>query len=447
MGAGFLFDPRMNSTPSPAPTKFDSAVCAFCLVPFTDNEVPTLIGTPDGRAPRFHRDCVTPSGASAIRNLQIRHGYAAPIGPRPATIVETVAQFVTRYVVLPGYDESMLTSLYAIHTHAFEVAYATPYIYVTSAEPECGKSRLLEVLEYVCRNATMVAQISASTLFRQLGSDIARPTMLIDEVDALFTGSKNEELRGILNSGYQHKGHVWRTLPGKDKRSQVIDLESGEMTGEAGSDVVKFPTFCPKILAGIDNGQLPPTLASRSITINLRRKRPDQDVARFLPRKVEPQAELLQDAISAWVKTNLDAIGDYEPEFLEGVSDRQFQIIEPLLQIAHAAGIENEARDSLSRLLARPPVTLTQGQQVLQAAATYFQASGMDRITTSRLENATGYNGKLISELLRKYDVKSMTLNKGHAAVGDKNAKGYYRRDLQEAIASYLPSADEDADS
>lgn len=362
------------------------------------------------------------------------------IGPRPATIIETVAKFITKYVALPTYDEARLLALYAIHTHAFEVAYATPYLYVTSAEPECGKSRLLETLEYVCRNATMVAQISASTLFRQLGSDIARPTMLIDEVDALFTGAKNEELRGILNSGYQHKGHVWRTLPGKDKGTFAVDVD-GNVTGEAGSDVVKFPTFCPKILAGIDNGQLPPTLASRSITIMLRRQRPGQEVARFLPRKVEPEAETLQETIAAWVKANLDTIGEYEPEFLEGVSDRQFQITEPLLQIAHAAGIEDETRESLVRLMARPAVTLTQGQQILAAAAAYFNESGMDRITTSRLENATGYNGKLIGSLLAKYDVKPTTLNKGHAAVGDKNAKGYYQRDLSEAMESYLPSA------
>lgn len=367
--------------------------------------------------------------------------YAQPIGPRPATIVETVARFIMKYVALPSYDEARLLALYAIHTHAFEVAYATPYLYVTSAEPECGKSRLLETLEYVCRNATMVAQISASTLFRQLGSDTARPTMLIDEVDALFTGSKNEELRGILNSGYQHKGHVWRTLPGKDKGTFNFNAETGESTGEAGSDVVKFPTFCPKILAGIDNGQLPPTLASRSITIVLRRKRPDQDVARFLPRKVEPEAELLQDMITDWVKANLDTIGDYEPEFLEGISDRQFQITEPLLQVAHAAGIEDETRETLSRLLARPAITLTQGQQILAAAATYFNQSGHDRITTNWLSTATGYNGKLIASLLGKYEVAPVTLNKGHAVTGGKNAKGYYKRDLLEAIQSYLPSA------
>lgn len=356
------------------------------------------------------------------------HGRDAGLGeygPRTKTIVDEVAEFITTYVALPRWQDVTTLALYALHTHAFEVAYATPYIYITSAEPECGKTRLLEVIEYVARNAGISAKITPSTLYRDMNSDEHRPTMLIDEVDALFSGSKNEDMRGILNSGYQHKGSIRITLPGKS---------------EDGSDVVTMPTFCPKVLAGIDNGQLPPTLASRSITITLRRKRPDQNVARFLPRKVEPVADALVERMTEWTKANLDTIGDYEPEYVEGLGDRAFQISEPLLQVAHAAGIEQEARTALLTLLTAPKVTLTQGQQVLKAARDYFNEAQVDRVTTARLENATGFNGKLIGVLMSKYDVASVTLNKGHVAVGDKNAKGYYLRDMKDAIDAYLPN-------
>ena len=347
----------------------------------------------------------------------------APTLPRVATVLDTVAQFITRYVALPSYNEALVLAAWVIHTHAFEVAYATPYIYITSAEPECGKTRTLEVLEYAARNTTLSSSMSASSLYRRMmGADFARPTLLIDEVDALFNGAKNETLRGVLNSGYQRRGTVSITLPGKDDDSDVVDL----------------PTFCPKIMAGIDNGNLPPTLASRAITITLRRKRPDQEVQRFLPRKVEPIADALVETITEWVKSHMEIIEDYEPEFVEGISDRGFEISEPLLQIAHAAGIEDEMRAALTVLLSKPKVTLTQGQQVLQAARDHFVNNDIDRVTTASLEVATGFNGKLIGSLLSKYEIKPMTLNKINAG---KNAKGYYAYQLQDAIDTYLPGA------
>lgn len=348
-----------------------------------------------------------------------------PVGPRPATILDEVAAFINTYMVLPSYEASLVLAAWVIHTHAFEAAYATPYIYINSAEPECGKSTLLELLENIARNAGMAAKVTPSTLYREMSDpDSPRPTMLIDEVDALFSGSKNEDMRGVLNSGYQHRGHIKVTLPGKN---------------EDGTDVVKMPTFCPKALAGIDNGQLPPTLASRSITVTLRRKRPDQTVERLLPQIMEPQAAALRDYIGVWVDVNLDAIQAQKIAFVDGMGDRTFQISYPLLQIAAQAGCQHDLEDAILTLTRKPATILTQGQQVLKAAHDYFQASGMDRITTSRLENATGYNGKLIGSLLAKYDVAPKTLNKGHAAVGDKNAKGYYKRDLDDAMATYLP--------
>lgn len=421
----------MSNTPMtnsrPAPTKSAPAKCWYCDRPIKG--VPTQINRPAG-AVLMHGECVDPSSASAIANGHPSRGkvqYDAPIGPRPASIVDEVAGFIRRYVVLPSYTEAFTLALWTIHTHAFEVAYATPYIYVNSAEPECGKTRLLETLEYVARNASVAAKVTPSTLYREMSDpDSPKPTMLVDEVDALFSGSKNEDMRGILNSGYQHRGHIKVTLPGRNEDS----------------DVVTMSTFCPKVLAGIDNGQLPPTLASRSITITLRRKRPDQDVARFLPRKVEPLADELQETITEWVKVNLDTVADYEPEFVDGIGDRAFQITEPLLQVAYAAGVEDEAREAIATLLTKPTVTLTQGQQVLMAAREWFTESDMDRVTTARLENATGFNGKLIGTLLAKYGIRPVTLNKGHAVTGDKNAKGYYLRDLADAIATYLPNAD-----
>lgn len=358
---------------------------------------------------------------------------------RDRCIVDDVADYITTYMVLPSREAALVLATWAVHTHAFKAAYATPYIYVNSMEPGCGKSTLLELLEYIVQNGGMSASITTASLYREMANPAApRPTMLIDEVDALFNGAKNETMRGVLNSGYQHRGQVKVTLPGKNK--DEVDPETGEIT--PGNDVVTMPTFCPKMLAGIDNGELPPTLQSRSITITLRKKRStDTSVQRFLPRRVERIALPLHDAIAEWAVLNLDAITEYEPEWIDEMDDRTFQICEPLLQVAHVAGCEEDVTAALLALTAKPKKALTQEQKVLKAARDYFETTGHDRVTSATLETATGYNGKLIGSLLAKFDIRSTTLNKGHDANPDRNAKGYYARQFEDAIATYLTDA------
>ena len=65
-----------------------------------------------------------------------------------ARVLEDLAAFVRRYVVMPP-AQTNAVALWVAHTHAFEAAESTPYLRVTSAEPVSGKTRLLEVLELV----------------------------------------------------------------------------------------------------------------------------------------------------------------------------------------------------------------------------------------------------------------------------------------------------------
>lgn len=59
-----------------------------------------------------------------------------------------------------------------------------------------------------------------------------------------------------------------------------------------------FETFCPKAIAGI--GQLPDTVADRSIPIRLKRKGPNEAVERFRRRNVLGQANEIRERIPAW---------------------------------------------------------------------------------------------------------------------------------------------------
>ena len=55
-------------------------------------------------------------------------------------------RYLRRYVVLSD-PQAQACALWVVHAHAFAVAEATPYLNITSAVKQCGKTRLLEVLE------------------------------------------------------------------------------------------------------------------------------------------------------------------------------------------------------------------------------------------------------------------------------------------------------------
>ena len=100
-------------------------------------------------------------------------------------------------------------ALWVAHTHGVAAADVTPYISISSAEKRSGKTRLLEVLELLVSNPLQAANISDAALYRAIGdSESPTPTVLIDEVDAIF-GTKareREELRGLLKRRLQ----AWR---------------------------------------------------------------------------------------------------------------------------------------------------------------------------------------------------------------------------------------------
>jgi hypothetical protein len=63
-------------------------------------------------------------------------------------------------------------------------AETSPYLGVTSAEKLSGKTRLLDVLETVVCKPWRTITPSQAVVFRKLQRD--QPTLLLDEVDAIF---------------------------------------------------------------------------------------------------------------------------------------------------------------------------------------------------------------------------------------------------------------------
>ena len=353
--------------------------------------------------------------------------------PMPAQdtgeLLTDVEAFVRRFVVLPG-DASYLTAtLYVAHTWAFDAAHATPYLVVESPEKQSGKTRLLEVLELICRNPVKVASITAAALFQTVG--YGTPTLMIDEADAIFAGNseRSEDLRGVLNAG---------NAPG----SVVI-------RGGRDGTPVSYPVFCPKVIAGIATGRLPDTIRDRAIVVAMDRKLKSERVERLRRRRIQVEVDGLRGRLQAWAGQNTTSLERFElAAEIEQISDRMEEAWEPLLAIAEIAGggYPERAREAALGLdAADEDDGATSANVLLFALRDVFadreamfsrqlvaDLNDNDELPFAGWSDGKGIKQAEIARLLKRYRVKSRTVR-----VGSATAMGYRREQFEAAWERY----------
>ena len=362
----------------------------------------------------------------------VRRGAANSRAPRTTqdpNLVGDLVAFVRRYVVMSE-DKLLVIALWIIHTHIIRAFDQTPYLVVTSPEKQCGKSRLLEVLELLVSRPWLVLEPSEAVVYRQVNAK--SPTLLLDEVDAIFNprrADKHEGLRALLNAGHRRGATVPRAM-------------------NFGKDVEHFRVFCAKVLAGI--GTLPDTITDRSIPIRLERKTREEKTARFFRREAEPVAEELSDRAEKWADANESALADARPTMPEELSDRMQEGCEPVAAIADLLDCGIEARAALVRLLAverldsqetmrvrllrdlrmifnRRPKARAAFTESLITELLHIPESGWDSYYRRQID------AKDLASLLRHYGVKPTTVRNKHQV-----AKGYKRDDLVPVWERYL---------
>jgi hypothetical protein len=193
-------------------------------------------------------------------------------------LLETCRAWIRRYIVVSD-EQAVVMATWILHTYVFDAAETTPYIHITAPEKECGKSRLMEVLEALAFDPISSGGTTAAALVRGIA---AKPsTVFLDEMDALFKGNKEgaEAIRGILNAGFC-----------KGKPFRKCNVTSHE--------IEEFDAFCPKCFAGI--GKLPDTVSSRSVVIEMRRKLPREAVEPFRRRAVKEAALPIKSKLKMW---------------------------------------------------------------------------------------------------------------------------------------------------
>jgi hypothetical protein len=354
--------------------------------------------------------------------------------------LDGMVAFLRRYIVFPEPGQARVLALWAAHTWVKRAFDYTPYLHIFSPEKRCGKSRLLDCLELLCETSWPVIAPTPATLFRFIESEC--PTALIDEVDTLFVKSSDEgkeALRGILNAGFHVNGKVPRCVGDKH-------------------EIKNFSVFCPKVLAGI--GKLPDTISDRCIPLQLARRTADQAVERFRRREVLVETQLLTRSLAVWRDDSrvVDALRNARPSIPSEFSDRQADIVEPLLAIGDMAGREwplhcrsdlvrlcvsqNEPEESLNVKLLRDMRRIFGGNAVLPTANVILDLITLDTDAPWAQwwgEVNEGSRGlpaaSRIARMLKPFGIAPMTIR----ITATQTAKGYRRDDFEDAWARYCP--------
>ena len=360
-------------------------------------------------------------------------------------LLDEIAALLRRFVVLRHWGADTV-ALWALHTYAFPQRDVSVYLGIESPEKRCGKTTLLSVLAELVHRPVVAANISSPAFFRVIAE--SRPTLLIDEADTFLQG--NDELRGILNSGYHRKTAYVVRVANQSRGTAPVPNFGSDADDSGGSTLAKFSCWCPKAVAAI--GRLPDTLADRCIVLRMQRKTPGEQCERL--RNLDTAA--LRRKCARFVSDNSAAIADARPEIPAALNDRAADIWEPLLVLADLAGghwpdLARKAAQGLtaSAQESNPIAALfidilsllvsTRSERIFSRSL----VAGLNRLADrpwAEIRKGKEITEHWLARQLRPYGIQPRTLWQEEIS-----AKGYEMEDFKETFRRYIPRTEIDA--
>jgi hypothetical protein len=352
----------------------------------------------------------------------------------PHQLWDKVEAFLKRFISYPHEHASVAHTLWIAHTHLINEWDTTPRLAFLSAEPASGKSRALEVTSMLVPRPIEAVNSSSAYIVRKVSDKAGIPTILFDEVDAIF-GIKNprgnEDLRSILNAGYRRHSTIGRCTQSK--------------SGQFGTE--ELPAFAAIALAGL--GHLPDTVLSRSIVIRMRRRGPKEHVEPFRKRDEERVASELMSMIESWA-AEVAGIGSRISETPSEITDRDADIWESLITLADFIGGDwpRKARvAALHFVCASKELSPSIGIQLLSDIRTVMNERA--RVTSDELIslllslpeapwarlNGETITQRILASLLKDFDIRPKVLK-----FEDRQARGYLRAMFEDSWERYLPT-------
>jgi len=350
------------------------------------------------------------------------------------SLLDRTEAFFARFVSYPSCHARKAHVLWVAHTHCLPAFEATPRLAFLSPEPGSGKTRALEVTALLVPRPVEAVSVTPAYLFRKVGSDEGLPTILYDEIDAVFgpKAKDNEEIRAMLNAGHRRSGVAGRCV-----------LQGNRQVTE------EIPAFCAVALAGL--GNLPDTILTRSIICRMRRRAPDEIVEAFRHRVHGPEGEVLLHEFEDIADELTETLSREEawPELPDEIVDRDADVWEPLIAIADQAGGEwpewarvaavafvadaKEKSPSLGIRLLEDLRKVFADHDQLPTALILQALADLDEAPWGDL-GGKPIDARRLSRMLRSYDIKSKTIR-----METSTPKGYAKVDLHDAWQRYLP--------
>ncbi len=340
------------------------------------------------------------------------------------SLLTAITEQIRKYLVTES-GAAEAVALWVAHAHMLDAFTVSPKLAITSPEKQCGKTSLLDVIGHLVPRPLLVSNTTTAAVFRAI--EAAHPTLLIDEADTFLTHS--DDLRGILNSGHRRAAAYVVRVAGDDYQPR------------------KFSTWAATAIAMI--GRLPSTLEDRSISIQLRRRRPNEAIARFRDSHC-PELDCLARMAARWAADCYAAVQAADPDLPESLHNRAADNWRPLIAIADHAGGEwpTHARQIAVAAGTAAQASPSDGALLLEDIRSIFEAKKCDRISSFDLtfalieleghpwaewQNMKPLSRHGLARLLAPYGIRPQTIR-----TGTQTAKGYCRDQFNEAFNRYL---------
>ncbi len=353
-----------------------------------------------------------------------------------SALLDAVYDFLGRFVAYPSDASHVAHTLWIAHAHMMDAWDSTPRIAFLSPQPASGKTRALEATELLVPRAVEAVNMSSAYLFRKVGSESGRPTILYDEIDTVFgpKAKDNEEIRGLLNAGHR-KGAVAGRCVTHGKRVTTEEL----------------PAYCAVALAGLHD--LPDTILSRCVVVRMRRRGPTESVEAFRHRDEVETGTDLRVELERWAESVEGAACEMRPKLPDSIADRNADIWEPLIVVAELAGGDwpKRALDSAVKLVDESrESTPSMNVKLLEDLRTIFDAANAQTLATDTLitelaaleespwgdlYKGRGLDARGLARRLKEYGVKPKTIR-----IGQTTPRGYERSEFVDVWERYCPA-------
>jgi len=345
-------------------------------------------------------------------------------------LLNEILEIFKRFIILPKHADVAL-SLWVLFAWAHEAFQISPLLDFRSPTKRCGKTTALRVLSRLVPRPLPVANISTAALFRSI--EHYQPTLIVDEVDTFL--ENNVEIHGVLNAGHERDGAYVLRVVGDDHEPK------------------QFCVWAPKIISGI--GRRKDTLEDRSIRIPMERKI-SKDIVDRLGHKGKHDFITTREKCLRWANDHKDQLMEANPSMPNGLDDRAKDNWEPLLSIADLCGGEwpEIAREAASAISGDPGSDNESiAEMLLEDIRVFFdsdQGESDVRIPSNRLasylesleerpwpefKKGKRITTRQIADILKQFGIKSCQMR-----IKNKNIRGYFKNDFQEAFTRYLPA-------